>query len=288
MYNHKPSSPMISSVNWSDVVRNGIDHWISKNQPVIIENIDHSFIPATWTLEGIVSQFGDTKLRILRSRSQYFKFDDKKEREIVELSLREFYEKGVLNIGTDGFFYALGRSPIDQFNGLKELMALPHSLARIVDGTLRRPERNLWISPKGTRTALHFDAVENLNLQVQGSKSFLLYPPRVDDMHCYPLNSQAAYVSSIDPRDDVHPDSSFPYSSGIEVVLHAGQMIYLPYGWWHQIDTTGELNMNANYWWFPRLKLLTYPNQTLRGMAVLAHRKGSHPHKRAQKMAASK
>jgi len=278
---------MIDRVKWSEVIQAGAAYWISRNSPVVIENVDSSFVPASWTLEDIVKRFGDVKLRILRGRSQYFKFDDKKEREIVQMSLGDFYKKAVIDIGQDGYYYALGRSPIDQFEGLKASMELPPSLSRIVDGTLRRPERNLWISPKGTRTALHFDAVENFNLQIEGSKSFLLFPPRINDMFCYPLNSQAAYVSSFDPRDTEKRSENFPYDSGIEVVLRAGEMIYLPYGWWHQIDSIGERNMNANYWWFPRLKLLTYPNQTLRGMAVLAHRKGSHPHKRAQKMSQS-
>lgn len=275
---------MIETIEWSSVVDNGIDYWISRNQPVVIKNIGCDFTPASWTLEDIVNEFGDVTLRILRSKSQYFKFDDKKEREIIQMTLRDFYDKGVINIGQDGYFYALGRSPIDQFGDLKSFMKLPSTLSKVVDGILRRPERNLWISPKGTRTALHFDAVENLNLQVQGSKSFLLFPPCVKNMYCYPLNSQAAYVSSLDPRDHAHKSNVFPYESGVEVVLNAGEMIYLPYGWWHQIDSIGDRNMNANYWWFPRLKLATYPNQTLRGMAVLAHRKGSHPHKRAQKM----
>lgn len=279
---------MVDTIEWSTVVNEGIDPWISKNIPIVIKNIDNHFTPAAWTLKNIVREFGEINLRILRSRTQYFKFDDKKERDIIQISLRDFYNKGVVDIGDDGFFYALGRSPIDQFGNLKSCMQLPKSLSRIVDGPLRRPERNLWISPTGTRTALHFDAVENLNLQIQGSKSFLLFPPRVDNMYCYPLNSQAAYVSSIDPRDHVNKISDFPYESCIEIVLNAGEMIYLPYGWWHQIDSIGERNMNANYWWFPRFKLATFPNQTLRGMSVLAHRKGSHPHKRAQKMSQAK
>ena len=91
------------------------------------------------------------------------------------------------------------------------------------------------------------------------------------------------YVSDIDPRSNPSP-SEFPVDKGIHVELHSGQMLYLPYGWWHQVDTTGSSNMNAKFWWFPRTKLLTYPQQTLRGAAVLANRMGQHPHKRAEKL----
>ncbi|MFY8149737.1 MAG: cupin-like domain-containing protein [Prochlorococcaceae cyanobacterium] len=276
------------SVSWSKVIKHGLGKYLRLNKPVVIKEVPTSFPPMSWSLESLVEKFGDTQIRILRSRTGFFSYDDKSERDIISLSLREFYEKGVLNRGADGYYYALGRSPIQQFGNLYEEMKLPAILSRIVDGPMRLPERNLWISPKGTRTALHFDAVENLNLQIEGSKSFLIFAPRIKNMHCNPLNSQAAYISSVDPRSENACYSDFPREEGEDVVLHKGDMLYLPYGWWHQVDTIGDQNMNANYWWFPRIKLATYPRQTARGAAVLLHRMGSHPHKRAEKMSSQK
>ena len=66
-------------------------------------------------------------------------------------------------------------------------------------------------------------------------------------------------------------------------MLKPGDMLYLPYGWWHQVDTTGTRNLNVNFWWLPRLKLFSLWQQSLRGAFVLAHRRGSHPHKRVAK-----
>jgi hypothetical protein len=273
---------MIDRINWSLARTSGLANYFSRNQPVVIVGVDHSLALMEWSLERLVNEYGDIVIRVLRSETQYFVYNEKRERTVLQMSLADFYSKGVLRPGSDGFYYTLGRSPIDQFLGFEAYMRLPLVLSRIVDGILRRPERNIWISPQGTRTALHFDAVENLNLQIEGSKSFLLYPPKIDGMHACRWSSQAAYVSSVDPRKN-HGIVDFPYADGLEVVLEKGEMLYLPYGWWHQVDTVGETNLNANYWWFPRTKLLAFPNQTLRGAAVLINRMGQHPHRRAER-----
>lgn len=275
---------MVDSITWQSMLRGDLQVYIAKNLPVVITDIPKTFLPSTWTINNITQLYGDTTIRVLKSTEQFFRFDDKKEREIVQMPLREFIEKGVDHPGCDGFYYALGRSPIDQFGDLRSQMNLPEPLAKIVAGPLRKPERNLWISPKGTRTALHFDAVENLNIQIEGHKHFFLFPPRIKNMHCYPANSQAAYVSSVDPRGAIS-ELDFPLDIGVDVSLKAGHMLYVPYGWWHQVDTVGNRNINANYWWFPRIKLLAYPRQSYRGAMVLLHRKGKHPHKRAEELA---
>ena len=264
-------------------MENGINDFIWSNRPVVIQDVDSRLGLMNWSLAKIIKCFGSVELRVLKSKSQYFVYSDKKEREIVKMTLADFYSRSIVNPGSDGYFYTLGRSPISQFHNFEKDMVLPPVLSKIVDGRLRRPERNIWISPKGTRTALHFDAVENLNLQIDGSKDFLLFPPQIKGMGVFPWTSQAAYVSSIDPRADELPDD-FPLKKGISVKLTKGEMLYLPYGWWHQVDTVGESNLNANFWWFPRIKLISKPEQTLRGAAVLVNRMGQHPHKRAEKM----
>ena len=160
------TQPMVGKISWSDAKDGGLNYYISRNIPVIVADVDSSLGLMEWSLDRVLDIYGSVEIRVLKSSSQYFVYSDKKEREIVKMSLREFYLKSIVRPGSDGYYYTLGRSPISQFNGFEEFMILPSSLSRVVDGVFRRPERNIWISPKGTRTALHFDAVENLNLQI--------------------------------------------------------------------------------------------------------------------------
>ena len=278
---------MIDRVSWKDALKGAFKPYLSSNTPVVITDLYTSHPIMSWNVDRLGAVYGELVIRVLRSTSQYFFYNETVEREIVQMTLSEFLTRAVYAPGADGFYYTLGRSPIDQFEGFSEYMYMPPPFESILRGFLRMPERNIWISPFGTRTALHFDAVENLNIQVEGSKSFLLFPPMIDGMYPCKWTSQAAYVSTVDPRDP-SPVPGFPYDAQIEVTLVSGEMLYIPYGWWHQVDTVGHINLNANYWWFPRLKLLSFPQQTLRGAAVLINRKGQHPHKRAQKISNKK
>ena len=104
------------------------------------------------------------------SDSQNFVYSDKQERTIKSMSLSEFIDKGIRNLGADGKYYALGRGLSTQFPGLTEEIVLPTALSQFYSGIGRFLERNIWMSHEGTRTALHFDAQENFNVQVEGEK----------------------------------------------------------------------------------------------------------------------
>jgi len=273
----------VTRISWLDTSPDYIVSSLQGNNPIVFTDLTNDLQVLDWDLSRLSSQYGHILLKILRSPSNYFTYSDKTERDIVSMTLNDFLNKAVFQTSTDGYSYTLGRSPVGQFSGFHHQLDLPFPLSNFINSPFRFPERNIWISPHGTRTALHFDAVDNLNIQIQGSKSFLLFPPRIDSMYPYPLISQAAYVSQIDPRSARIPHD-FPISDATEVILNSGEMLYLPYGWWHQVDTVGSHNLNANYWWFPRLKLVKYLPQTLRGAAVLIHRRGQHPHKRAQRL----
>lgn len=272
----------VDRIPWSDDIQAVLGRYIASNQPVIVEKIA-DFPPAKWTVDELEHRYGDIEIRVLVSDSQKFAYDEKRERTIARMKLHDFLERGVRNIGADGKYYALGKSPVDQFPGLREEIVLPPQLNGFVSGVGRFLEKNIWMSPHGTSTALHFDTQENFNIQIEGEKSFWLYPPRIDGMYPYKLNSQASYLSPVDPRNldsTRYPD--FPRDNGIEAVLGPGQLLYLPYSWWHQVDTTGHGNLNVNIWWLPRLKLLSLWQQSLRGAFVLLHRAGAHPHQRAE------
>jgi hypothetical protein len=273
----------VDALRWSGEAPVALRRYISSNKPLIIKALS-DFQPLDWTINALERRYGDIIIRVIVSDSQKFSYDENRERTVVRLPLTEFLDRGIRHVGAEGKYYALGRGPAAQFPGLMEEIVLPDGLARFVTGMGRFLEKNVWMSPGGTRTALHFDTVENFNIQIEGEKNFWLYPPRIKGMYPHKLNSQAAYVSPVDPRQlDQQAFPNFPESERLEGVLKPGDLLYLPYGWWHQVDTCGERNLNVNFWWLPRWKLISLWQQSLRGAFVLAHRRGAHPHKRAEK-----
>ena len=92
----------VDRVPWSDDIRTILGRYIASNQPVIVEGITE-FPPAHWTVDELERRYGDIAIRVLVSDSQKFAYDEKRERTITRLTLHEFLERGVRNLGADAF-----------------------------------------------------------------------------------------------------------------------------------------------------------------------------------------
>jgi hypothetical protein len=103
-----------------------------------------------------------------------------------------------------------------------------HPLAvfcRLLEGALDRPvQANSYYTPRGSQGfAVHHDTHDVLVLQVAGEKRWRLYEPLLE----LPLKQQR-YTTALgdhgDPTD--------------ELVLRAGDTLYLPRGWLHEAETS--------------------------------------------------
>jgi hypothetical protein len=107
----------------------------------------------------------------------------------------------------------------------------------------------------GSRTPLHFDALENLLVVVRGRKDVTLWHPQHSAL-LYPRDDGAAAIFS---RADIyHPDfDAFPLLRdalplGLRAELAAGDALYLPRRWWHAVKSpSGQLNVSLSYWTQP-------------------------------------
>jgi hypothetical protein len=94
-----------------------------------------------------------------------------------------------------------------------------------------------WIGPAGSFTGLHYDIAPNLFAQFHGSKEFILYPPSQSPF-LYPGTRYdiGSVISDVDAR---RPDPGrfplFDKARGERVVVRAGEMLFTPTGWWHQV-----------------------------------------------------
>jgi hypothetical protein len=108
----------------------------------------------------------------------------------------------------------------------------------------------IWIGPKGTLTPLHRDDTDNLFAQVWGQKSFILAAPH---------HRQALGTWSTSPQGgldgcEVNPDAPdyerFPASRDVpylRVTLEAGDLLFLPEGWFHQVESVST-SLSVNFW----------------------------------------
>ena len=124
----------------------------------------------------------------------------------------------------------------------------------------RAPLRTLlWIGVLGTSCGLHADVTPNCNVQVIGRKSFVLFAP--DQTRLLYRRPRSTHCS-FDPNEP--DDRRYPLAeraTGMSCTLEAGEALYIPVGWYHQVTVLSPWAVNVNFFWprpFPQ-GLLTPP-----------------------------
>jgi hypothetical protein len=111
-----------------------------------------------------------------------------------------------------------------------------------------------WIGNR-IRVAPHYDLMENIGIVVAGRRRFTLFPPdQLKNLYVGPfeLTPAGTPVSLVDTRD---PDlERFPrFKEALEHAQHAelepGDAIYIPFHWWHGVESLEPVNLFINYWW---------------------------------------
>jgi hypothetical protein len=105
-----------------------------------------------------------------------------------------------------------------------------------------------WIGPAETVTPLHCDYDDNIFAQIWGTKRIFLAPPH-HDQFLYPKEANAILFGS--PFDPEAPDyERYPLARQanlVEVIVHPGDMLYVPAGWYHQVHAL-TFSLSSNRW----------------------------------------
>lgn len=114
------------------------------------------------------------------------------------------------------------------------------------------PDSNeLFVGMPGAETPLHFDERENLFFQVRGRKEIVVFP-FTDYLRLYPFptthpcDRQSMVGSPVSPDLEAFP--RFQGSVGHYATLKAGDLLYLPYGWWHWLRNLDNLSASVSFW----------------------------------------
>ncbi|XP_077245411.1 2-oxoglutarate (2OG) and Fe(II)-dependent oxygenase superfamily protein isoform X3 [Tasmannia lanceolata] len=112
---------------------------------------------------------------------------------------------------------------------------------------------NLWMNSARSRSSTHYDPHHNLLCVVAGCKQVVLWPPSASSfLYPMPIYGEASnHSSALDiDRPDISIYSrakhSMDYSQ--KVILHTGDALFIPEGWFHQVDSD-DLTIAINFWW---------------------------------------
>jgi hypothetical protein len=128
---------------------------------------------------------------------------------------------------------------------------------------------SLWFSVRGSRSSIHFDPFHNLLVVAVGVKRVSLWPPsqtrrlyplvRVASAWCRLHTSADAQTSqALGGESSNHSAVDFAapdlarhplYADAVAqvVTLRAGDALFIPEGYWHQVDSEGT-TIGVNYW----------------------------------------
>jgi hypothetical protein len=113
---------------------------------------------------------------------------------------------------------------------------------------------NLWIGSGANRINTHYDEPENFYFVLMGSKEFQLFPPEQSrNLYPGPLGQghggvTGSLVDAWNPDERAFPNYAEAQDHSVRYRLSAGDMLYLPACWWHNVASIG-VNVSANYWW---------------------------------------
>jgi tellurite resistance-related uncharacterized protein len=123
------------------------------------------------------------------------------------------------------------------------------------------PLRGIWIGNK-TLSPCHYDAQSNIACCVAGKRKFTMFPPeQVHNLYPGPLdlNPGGPAITLVDfdnPDFEKYPRYRDAIVAGQIAEVEAGDAVFIPCMWWHQVEALSPFNILINYWWntFPKIR----------------------------------
>ena len=225
----------------------------NKNIPIIISNLhmwnnDNSnnkgidmlndYISPTHQFNGIfVSKTSD-------HRFTYFKHDNSsdqsKDMYFTSMKWESFYKALKSQNNSNKTLYLYGQ-PIP--NNIYQHITIPSFLSLNVSN----PTVYLWISNSFTCSSLHYDLNDGLLYQLHGNKKLTLISPQYYH-NLYPCNTSSIYSRQSQIKN-INSFNQLKYPLSGDIISHTGTLhpneaLYIPMGWWHQIEGYSPNNNN--------------------------------------------
>lgn len=115
----------------------------------------------------------------------------------------------------------------------------------------------MYMGHGGHTASLHYDIVDGTLCQLYGRKKVVLFPPSVtDSLYPFPISThlrhglklRACYsrVEIENPNLQAFPHFETAQKQQETIILEAGEVLFIPVGWWHEISTLEEEEMSCS------------------------------------------
>ncbi|CAG8870119.1 hypothetical protein PS627_03865 [Pseudomonas fluorescens] len=219
------------------------DHYLAKGTPVILSDALQDWPLFTMGREASLAHFAE--LQGITRHGDYVAKTFSTDRDFRSTSMADFIASldEPANGGTGAPPAYMGNNIVPE--KLLELIRFPDYFERS-----RFIAPRIWIGPKGTLTPLHRDDTDNLFAQVWGQKSFILAAPHHRPVLGTWSTSPKGGLDGCDFNPDAPDYQRFPGARNVNflrVVLQAGDLLFLPEGWFHQVESVST-SLSVNFW----------------------------------------
>ena len=219
-------------------------HYYDANRPAKLRGlIDHWPALARWSLDHFAAAAGDAvvEAQVERERDPDYEMAKDDHRRLVRFAeLIDWLRKDEASNDIYLTAYNSGTNAAALAPLWDDMVPIALLEARTRDGFF-------WLGPRGTLTPWHHDLTNNLLVQVVGRKHVRMAPPWAfarmrNSRHCFSDWANEALPAG-------HGDSTMP--PVLETIIGPGEAIFLPVGWWHQIEAL-DLSVSVSFTSFRR------------------------------------
>jgi len=218
-----------------------LDYFYAPSWPVVVEGaLDDWPALKRWTPEYLVEKVGNAPVEVQAGRDTNGAFELDKDRHRGKMPFDQF----MATIQAAAFGNDLYITAYNDKANRQALAPLDADLGTL-DEYLTRDPGMMWMGPAGTFTPLHFDLTNNLIVQVVGAKRVIMSPPsQTPKLYNHRHVFSAVHDITDEARLNHYPRARSAQT--IEVDLEAGDILFMPIGWWHQV-TALDFSVSLTY-----------------------------------------
>ena len=209
-----------------------VHRYAARNRPVVLTGGARQW-PAvnTWTPAYLREHCGDETVEVMIGREADRHYEVKSEQHKRRMRFAAYVDMVIAADSTNDHYLVANNHFLD-LPGTRHLLDDLQPLPGFLDREQPTGSVFLWFGPAGTVTPLHHDTLNVLLVQILGRKQVTLIP----SVQLPLMYNDVAVYSAVDlDRPDPDQKPLFDGAERIEVLLDAGDALFIPVGWWHHV-----------------------------------------------------
>lgn len=226
-----------------------LEKYYATNTPAILTGLMGNWQALSlWTPEYLKQNYGEVEVEVQFNRESNPLFEREKDKHKKMMRMKDYVDL-VMTGGKTNDYYMVPYNANFLRPELQPLFNDIEIFSEYLDPSQIYGKVFFWFGPEGTITPLHHDPGNIFLAQVYGRKRIRLVSPNQKHL-IYNYSSVYSEVDILNP--DYHKYPRFKEVKVIDLILEPGDVIFLPIGWWHHVESLDiSISVSFTNFWFP-------------------------------------